>query len=149
MRTRSLFALTLLLAAVLSVAQTAPSASSPKIPKQIPSFDLTAIDKTADPCVDFYQYSCGNWIKNNPIPSDQSAWGRFNELADNNLYILHDILEKAQAPGKHSTIEQKVGAYYAACMDEATIEQKGAAPLRPEMQRIMAVKSKQELAPQI
>src|SRR5208337_427201 len=86
MRTRSLFALPLLLAAVLSVAQTAPSASSPKIPKQIPSFDLTAIDKTADPCVDFYQYSCGNWIKNNPIPSDQSAWGRFSELADNNLH---------------------------------------------------------------
>ncbi len=88
-------------------------------------------------------------MKNNPIPSDQTRWGRFNKLADNNLYVLHDILENTQTPGKHSAIEQKVGAYYAACMGEATIEQKGAAPLQPEMQSIMAVKSKQELIPQL
>ena len=149
MRTRFLFVFPLLLAAVLSVAQTAPSASSSEFPKQIPSLDLAAIDKTADPCVNFYQYSCGNWMKNNPIPSDQSRWGRFNELADHNLYVLHDILEKVQAPGAHSAIEQKVGAYYAACMDEATIDKKGAAPLQPEMERIMALKSKQELIPQV
>src|SRR5664280_3304884 len=103
MRMRSLSVFPLLLAAVLSVAQAAPSSSSSSsdTPKQIPSFDLTAIDKTADPCVDFYQYSCGNWMKNNPIPADQARWGRFNELGDNNLYILRDILDKAQGPGQH------------------------------------------------
>ena len=66
-------------------------------------------------------------------------------LDEHNLYVLRDILEKAQAPGKHSAIEQKVGDYYAACMDETTIEKKGTAPLQPEMQRIAAIKSKQEI----
>src|SRR5664280_1357443 len=88
MQIRSLAVLPLLLAAVLSVAQTAPStASAAEFPKQIPNFDLTAIDKTVDPCMDFYQYSCGNWMKNNPIPSDKTRWGRFNELDEHNLYI--------------------------------------------------------------
>src|SRR5271157_4427676 len=145
MRIRTLFPLALLLAAVLSVGQTAPSNSSPEFPKQIPGFDLTAMDKTADPCVDFYQYSCGNWMKNNPIPADKSRWGRFNALDEYNLYVLRDILEKAEAPGNHTSIEMKVGDYYASCMDEAAIEKKGAAPLQPEMERIAAIKSQQEL----
>lgn len=88
-------------------------------------------------------------MKNNPIPPDQSRWGRFNELGDNNLYILRDILEKAQATSQQSTIEQKVGNYYYSCMDEATIEKKGTSPLQPEMGRIAAIKSKQELIPQV
>ncbi|MDR3749210.1 MAG: M13 family metallopeptidase [Acidobacteriota bacterium] len=148
MRIRTLSVVPLTLAAVLSVAQTAPTASS-EFPKQIPSFDLTAIDKTADPCVDFYQYSCGNWMKNNPIPPDKSRWGRFNELDEHNLYILRDLLEKAEGPGQHSAIETKVGDYYAACMDTATVEKKGTAPLQPEMARIAAIKSKQEIIPQV
>ena len=149
MRVRTILISPTLFAALLSVAQTSPSSSSTEFPKQIPSLDLTAIDKTADPCVDFYQYSCGNWMKNNPIPPDQSRWGRFNELGDNNLYILREILEKAQAPGQRTAIQQKVGDYYSSCMNEATIEKEGAVPLQPQMQRIAAVKSKQEIIPEV
>ena len=146
MRIPAMFALSILLAGSLCVAQTASSSSAPK---PVPGFDLTAMDKTADPCVDFYQYSCGNWMKNNPIPPDKSRWGRFNALAEQNLYVLRDILEKAEAPGQHTATEQKVGDYYAACMDEATVEKKGATPLEPEMQRIAAIKTKQEIIPEV
>ena len=59
-----------------------------------------------------YQYACGTWRKNNPVPPDKARWGRFDELADHNLYILRDILTDAQAPGKHSAIETMVGNYY-------------------------------------
>src|SRR5580704_7896076 len=88
-------------------------------------------------------------MKKNPIPPDKKRWGRFDSLAEYNLYVLRDILEKAQAPGRHSAIEQKVGDYYAACMDEATIEKKGAAPLQPDLERIAAIKSTNGLIPQV
>jgi len=84
-------------------------------------------------------------MKNNPIPADKSRWGRFDELYDNNLYILRDILVQAQGPGQHSATQKMVGDFYAACMDEATIEKKGIVPLGPEMEKINAVKSKADL----
>ena len=146
---RILCAFALFFAAALCMAQSSTSSSASDVPKQIPNFDLTAIDKTVDPCVDFYQYACGNWMKNNPIPADKSSWGRFNELAERNLYVLRDILDQAQAPGKHSPIQQKVGDYYAACMDETVIEKRGTAPLEAEMNAIVAVKTKQDLIVQI
>ncbi len=146
---RILCAFALFFAAALCMAQTSTSSSSSDVPRQIPNLDLTAIDKTVDPCVDFYQYACGNWMKNNPIPADKSSWGRFNELAERNLYVLRDILDQAQAPGKHSPIQQKVGDYYAACMDETAIEKRGTAPLEAEMNAIVAVKTKQDLIVQI
>jgi predicted metalloendopeptidase len=146
---RILCAFALFFAAAVCPAQTSTSNSSSDVPRQIPNLDLTAIDKTVDPCVDFYQYACGNWMKNNPIPADKSSWGRFNELAERNRYLLRDILEETQAPGKHSAIEQKVGDYYAACMDETVIEKRGTAPLEPEMNQIAAIKTKQDLIVQI
>src|SRR5580704_12824281 len=136
----------LLLMAVFSFAQTQ---SSPQVPKEVPAFDINAIDKTVDPCVDFYQYSCGTWRKNNPIPPDKARWGRFDQLFDRNLYILRDILTEAQAPGKHSAIETMVGNYYGSCMDLSAIEEKGTAPLLPELKKIDGVKSNSELIEQI
>lgn len=141
-----IFSVAILLCATIVSAQTSPTAVAPK---PIVSFDLTAIDKTVDPCVDFYLYSCGNWMKNNPVPADKSRWGRFDGLAEQNLYVLRDILVQAQAPGKHTATEKKVGDFYAACMDETTIEKKGAAPLAPELARIDSVKTRQDVVKQI
>ncbi len=146
---RILCSFLLLVVTTVSVAQSTPPSSSSASPKEIPSFDLTAMDKTADPCVDFYQYACGNWMKNNPIPPDKSAWGRFNELAEHNRYILRGILEQAQAPGKRTAIQEKVGDYYAACMDETSIEKLGTEPLTATMNQIAAVKNKQEVIQQV
>ncbi len=113
-------------------------------------FDLNAIDKSADPCVDFYQYACGTWIKNNPIPADQSRWGRFSELEERNRDVLHDILEDAaKTTAKRDATTQKIGDYYAACMDTAGIDAKGLTPLQPEFDRLKNLKDKSELAAEI
>jgi len=114
-------------------------------PKPIPSFDATGLDRTADPCVNFYQFSCGNWMKNNPIPPDQSTWGRFNELAEHNRLVLREILENAAKATNRTPNQEKIGDFYASCMDEAAINQKGVAVLQPEFERIAALKSKDDL----
>ncbi len=142
MTTRILGVFAMLLAAIFCSAQTSQSAGALH---EIPVFDVNAIDKTIDPCVDFYQYACGTWMKNNPIPADKSQWGRFNELSEHNLYILRDILTEAQAPGKHSAIETMVGTYYGSCMDESAIEKKGTTPLTPELDKISAIATKEDL----
>jgi putative endopeptidase len=125
--------------------KTAGSKSPSEIPQYVPSFDPKALDKTADPCVDFYQYSCGGWMKDNPIPADQPIWGRFNELAERNRATLRGILEDAAKATKRDANEQKIGDFYASCMDEDAINRKGIAVLKPEFDRIDAVKDKAEL----
>jgi len=111
-----------------------------------PGFDPAAIDRGADPCVDFYQFACGAWMKANPIPPDQSRWGRFDALQDRNRDVLHKILEDAAVakPGR-TAIEQKIGDYYAACMNEKEIDSKDGTPLKPELDRIKAMDDKTAL----
>jgi putative endopeptidase len=129
---------------VLAVVSTpAPAAEPGAAPKSPSAFDVSALDTSVDPCVDFYEYACGGWRKANPIPPDQTRWGRFNELVERNRADLHAILEAAKDPaGTRSPIEARVGDYYEACMDEAGIEAQGRKPLEPMLARIDAVGSK-------
>ncbi|HXT01125.1 MAG TPA: M13 family metallopeptidase [Elusimicrobiota bacterium] len=132
------------LLALLALPSRAAEAAA-SMPAPIPAFDLSALDRTAAPCQDFYQFACGGWLKTHPIPPDQSRWGRFNELAERNKAVLHDILEKAAAGPKSDPVDQRLGDFYGACMDEAAAEQKGAEPLKKNLDAIDALKSTAEL----
>ena len=109
-------------------------------------FDPSLIDKTIDPCDNFYRYSCNGWFKRNPLPPDQVAYGRFTELFELNRLHLKEILEAAAKPESTRTAnEQKIGDEYASCMDTAAINKQGTTPLQPELDRIAALKSSAEL----
>ncbi|MDR3749209.1 MAG: M13 family metallopeptidase [Acidobacteriota bacterium] len=134
-----------LLLGTAAQAQSTPNTSSDKA-KKIAIFDASAMDKSVDPCSNFYLYACGNWLKNNSIPSDQPAWGRFNELHENNQLVLRGILEKRTADSaSRGSSDQKIGDYYYSCMDEAGINAKGTAPLHPTLDRISALGNKSQL----
>ena len=120
-------AVVLVLAAPVCMAQTfsTPSDNGPTTaPKKPISFDLSSIDKTADPCTDFYQYACGNWMKANPIPSDQVRWGRFNELSERNNYLLYTELKSA-ADAPKTALQRQYGDFFAACMNTTEVDKLG------------------------
>ena len=111
-----------------------------------PGLDVSAMDTSANPCEDFYQYTCGGWIKNNPIPADQSRWSVYGKLYQDNQRFLWGILDTLSHKASGNTAnQQKIGDYFAACMNEAAIEQRGAAPMQPALVDIAAMRSKADL----
>jgi endothelin-converting enzyme/putative endopeptidase len=130
----------LFLCAAITLVSTA-FAQTPATPAANRSnFNVENIDRSVSPCEDFYRYACGTWLKNNPIPADRPEWGRFDELAERNQAILREILDSASRRGASgSPVDQKIGAFYRACMDEKVVEEKGDSPLKPELDRIRAI----------
>ncbi len=157
MKTAGLLSLTLLLCGAMAtaqnpgtaVAQTAvkPAERPLKALPYTPSLDLPSMDRTADPCVDFYRYTCGGWMTKNPIPPDQARWDVYSKLSNDNQQFLWGILDELAKPSRSRTPgQQKIGDYFGSCMDTGAIEKLGAKPIEPVLAQIAAMKSKSEFA---
>src|SRR5690242_12053502 len=130
----------LLAAGMLGQAENAGGIKRPQ------SFDLSAMDRSMDPCEDFYEYACGTWLKNNPVPSDQVFWARYNQLAEYNRQVLRRLLEKAAAAtSKRTAAEKTIGDFYSSCMNATLAEQRAYGSLKPELARIAAISSREQL----
>jgi len=130
------FLMLLVVTIMLASALFAQSKENVQPPAEV-RFSVDMLDKSIDPCNDFYAYACSKWLAKNPIPSDRSSWGRFNELQQRGEFIVRDILEKASvdAPGR-SANQQKIGDYYASCMNVDAVNEAGLKPLQPLLDRI-------------
>jgi endothelin-converting enzyme/putative endopeptidase len=143
MRRLALFLLATMGSLALAAGPDEPLASLP----YTPGLDVSAMDRSADACTDFYQYACGGWMKANPIPADQSTWDVYGKLAQDNRRFLWGILaDLAQKTRGRDATQQKIGDYFASCMDESAVESRGVEPLRPYLERIEAMASKRDLA---
>lgn len=111
-----------------------------------PSLDVAAMDRSVDPCVDFYQYSCGGWQQKNPIPPDQTSWSVYGKLYQDNLQYLRVLLEEAAAAKDRDPATQKIGDFYGSCMNETLVEQLGAKPMQPDLTAVQSLKDRKQLA---
>ncbi len=118
----------------------APLAAQDLSHEEISESVLSAIDKTADPCQDFYRYACGSWIDATPLPSDQPRWTRsFSVIREANREFIRELLEDAAANPGEDENRRKVGAFYGSCMDTEATEARGAEPLEPFFAKIAAM----------
>jgi putative endopeptidase len=143
---RVLFSIAVLLNAAAAGGQSANSETPLFVLPYSPGLDISSMDRSVDPCTDFYRYSCGSWIKKNPIPPDQARWNVYSKLQEENQRFLWGILEEASrpAPGR-GQIEIEIGDYFFACMDEGSSEKAGAAPLQAWLNEIAALTSIRDL----
>ena len=141
----AIFLATLLAANITSCF--AQQTSEPVLPYS-PSLDVNSMDRSLDPCVDLYRYSCGAWQAKNPIPPDQTSWSVYAKMYQDNLTFLRGILEQAAQPDpKRNAVTQKIGDFYGACMDESAVEKRGTAPIQPELDAISKLHSTKDLTP--
>jgi len=132
---------------VFSLAAWSLSGQAPEKASGALGFSVKNIDATANPCTNFFQYACGSWLKNNPIPADQARWGRFDQLEERNRDVLREILEAASKPDAGRDLTARlIGDYYAACMDEKAVEAAGLKPLEDELGQIRGLRDKAQLA---
>ncbi|HSY32050.1 MAG TPA: M13 family metallopeptidase [Verrucomicrobiae bacterium] len=109
-------------------------------------FALSNLDKTCKPCDDFYEFAMGGWMKANPIPAEYATWGTFTKLRDTNLTAMRTILDAAvtsNAPAGSN--EQKIGAFYASCMDTSAIETAGLKPIEGELAAVNGITDRKSL----
>ena len=139
--------LSILVVCLFVLAAIGPAAQSPapQRTKPLKSFDVSLIDMSVDACTNFYQFACGNWRRDNPVPGDKARWGRFDQLRELNLWTLKDILDEASKPGTRTPLQTQVGDFYASCMDQAAIDSAGLQPIASDLSRIAAATSKEEL----
>jgi len=142
---RSRFPAALCFIAATAFAQQTPTAKPLQAMPYAPSLNVASLDKSIDPCTDFYKFACGGWMKNNPIPADQPRWDVYSKLANDNLQFLWGILEQDATAPNRNPIRQKIGDYFAACMDTAAIDKRGAAPLAPELATIDKLSDREAL----
>jgi len=128
--------------------QTAAPANPQQPAPQLDHFDASKVDKSVDPCTDFYSYACNQWVKDNPLPPDEVFWGAFGKLQLWNEALLHQAaVETATKPATDRTaVEQKVGDYWTACMDEKQRNTASLEALRPDLTRIDHMGSKNQIA---
>jgi putative endopeptidase len=149
---RTIFLASLLLLA--ACATTAPPARQQQ-QQQTPlfgehGFDVTQIDRSVQPCDDFYRFAVGKWRESHPLPPQYARFGRFEELAERNRQTLREILEEdAKLHAPQGSIEQKIGDFWNSCMNETAIEAEGMSPIAPELKRIDDVRDLTELQNEI
>jgi putative endopeptidase len=123
----------------------APEARPLTVMPYSPSLDVANMDKTVDPCVDFYKYTCGGWMKANPIPADQSSWSVYGKLATENQQFLWGILEEDAKKTNRTPVQQKVGDYFESCMNTSAIDALGASPILPVLSGIDSLTTRKEV----
>jgi len=153
-------AMALVVIACTTSKTTAPSTTSNRQPttaRKSPlfgehGFDTTGMDRTVNACDDFYRFAVGKWRDTHPLPAQYSRYGRFEELSERNRDVLHTILDEdaaAAATAPAGSAQQKIGDFYAACMNETAIDQAGVMPIQPELDRINAITDRNSLLAEI